>query len=549
MAAVVVLAGSTASIAGLPLELVAQSGVESAFGPGVEAGTTFATFNAPVVDPTGRLVFSASTAGPNMPAGGLFGVWMHDAGVNTLAIRTSDLSPFTGAAIGSFGAQPNTGDGDATITTFEEGLVHVGGVTSTLLHTLMEPPGTGPGVFFGFPENLLTNGVGTYAFRNNMTGAVTADDFTGVFAGTPGALSLVIRQGDGAPDLPGLSLVGINSLRMAKDGALAFEGALDGPGVTASNLFAIWAGLPGSFGLVVRTGDNAPGMPAGAVFSDLGFGANSVPNSTGAIVVKATTTGGGVTSADDEGLWVGGPGALALALREGDQAPELPAGVLIGSFQSVFTNPAIDSSERVTTRVRLTGAGVTTDDWDAVYWGAPGAMRLVARSGEAAPEAPGLVLSSISQVVSNDAGHVLLSASLTDGLNFEGVIYVWHESTGLTLVVREGDEFDFGGDIGTIANMEFASSEFDGAGLASGLGDDGTIAFRATAQPIGNVVFRAQAPGAGNPFDLTGDGVVDGADLGLLLGAWGPCPGCPADFNGDGAVDGADLGLLLGAWG
>ncbi|HMN96053.1 MAG TPA: multiheme c-type cytochrome [Phycisphaerales bacterium] len=50
-----------------------------------------------------------------------------------------------------------------------------------------------------------------------------------------------------------------------------------------------------------------------------------------------------------------------------------------------------------------------------------------------------------------------------------------------------------------------------------------------------------------NPADLNGDGVVDGADLGLLLGAWGT-PG-PGDINGDGIVDGADLGLLLGAWG
>jgi len=48
--------------------------------------------------------------------------------------------------------------------------------------------------------------------------------------------------------------------------------------------------------------------------------------------------------------------------------------------------------------------------------------------------------------------------------------------------------------------------------------------------------------------DLNGDGMVGGADLGLLLGAWGPCRGCPADFDGDGDVDGADLGLLLGAW-
>lgn len=49
--------------------------------------------------------------------------------------------------------------------------------------------------------------------------------------------------------------------------------------------------------------------------------------------------------------------------------------------------------------------------------------------------------------------------------------------------------------------------------------------------------------------DLNGDGVIDGADLGAQLSAWGPCAGCAADINGSGVVDGADLGLLLGAWG
>ncbi len=48
--------------------------------------------------------------------------------------------------------------------------------------------------------------------------------------------------------------------------------------------------------------------------------------------------------------------------------------------------------------------------------------------------------------------------------------------------------------------------------------------------------------------DLNGDGVVDGADLGILLQSWGVCPGCPADLNDDGVVDGADLGILLQAW-
>ena len=48
--------------------------------------------------------------------------------------------------------------------------------------------------------------------------------------------------------------------------------------------------------------------------------------------------------------------------------------------------------------------------------------------------------------------------------------------------------------------------------------------------------------------DLNGDGQVDGADLGILLGNWGTNDLC-SDLDGSGNVDGADLGILLGFWG
>ena len=55
-------------------------------------------------------------------------------------------------------------------------------------------------------------------------------------------------------------------------------------------------------------------------------------------------------------------------------------------------------------------------------------------------------------------------------------------------------------------------------------------------------------PGNAPPGDLDGNGRIDGADLGLLLNAWGPGGG-PADLNGDGVVNGADLGIQLAQWG
>lgn len=53
----------------------------------------------------------------------------------------------------------------------------------------------------------------------------------------------------------------------------------------------------------------------------------------------------------------------------------------------------------------------------------------------------------------------------------------------------------------------------------------------------------------GPPGDLNFDGIVDGADLGLMLADWGPCPDCAADLDGNDIVNGSDLGSLLGNWG
>jgi len=83
--------------------------------------------------------------------------------------------------------------------------------------------------------------------------------------------------------------------------------------------------------------------------------------------------------------------------------------------------------------------------------------------------------------------------------------------------------------------------------------------------PTGQVVADASADTGGFPppidfpravlltcfHDFNGDLRVDGAELGMLLNAWGPVgeeDSGDFDFNCDGIVDGADLGILLLAW-
>jgi alpha-tubulin suppressor-like RCC1 family protein len=86
---------------------------------------------------------------------------------------------------------------------------------------------------------------------------------------------------------------------------------------------------------------------------------------------------------------------------------------------------------------------------------------------------------------------------------------------------------------------------------ANGLIDSCEIAAGYSPDTNGNgVVDACEAPLNACAPDLNGDGTVNGADLGALLGAWGPAStGAAVDLNADGVVNGADLGALLGAWG
>jgi hypothetical protein len=143
----------------------------------------------------------------------------------------------------------------------------------------------------------------------------------------------------------------------------------------------------------------------------------------------------------------------------------------------------------------------------------------------------------------------------------------------LTLSASCAAGFDFGGAVtfqwrrngGNVANGPGGASE--GGGTVSGASGSLTAANPSTTLTITGprpsdagqytVLFTNSCGtgislpatvtvSSGCPADLNDDAVVDGIDLGMLLGAWGT----PVyDLDGDGVVDGVDLGILLGAWG
>ncbi len=91
--------------------------------------------------------------------------------------------------------------------------------------------------------------------------------------------------------------------------------------------------------------------------------------------------------------------------------------------------------------------------------------------------------------------------------------------------------------------LSSASTSDDGALLCWQGGSSGASDVSAARVGIDGVLG---APANGVLGDLNDDGVVDAADLAIMLGSWGASGA--ADLDGNGMVDAADLAILLGAW-
>ena len=121
-------------------------------------------------------------------------------------------------------------------------------------------------------------------------------------------------------------------------------------------------------------------------------------------------------------------------------------------------------------------------------------------------------------------------------------------------ITAEGTIFCAGRDAGVQRSTDDGATWQDvSAGLPTtsvlslSVGPDGHL----YAGTSGNGVYRSTAPVVVLcSCDLDHDGIVGGADVGMMLASWGACPSaCPGDIDANGSVGGSDLGLLLSAWG
>ena len=385
-----------------------------------------------------------------------------------------------------------------------------------------------------------------------------------------GADELIMRKGDPAPGLGGLTVTPGSFSQYLNGSNMLFTGTLVGAGVTTANDTAYYTNVGASSGVRMwaREGDPIPGFDGLTFKSATSFSFSQRPLASDGTITFFTDLGGTATTLNDKALMTENGGIFAILIRRGDAVPGItdsPDPNFTGKvFSTISTSNAVRTSSGLYAfegiLMNADGSSIASPS-PATYIGvrtASGAMVTVCRQTDPVPGMPGFTFDSLSGSTSLCAaanGVVVFNANVSNAGSggFGNALMAWDQGGGLRLLAKSGDTTFTGTAINQLSLIGATGNNGNGSG--TGLSDSGWLVIRAGDTGGGlYAIARIQVEPTGSacPADLNDDGVVDGNDLGLLLAAWGPCPTsgtCPADFNDDGAVDGADLGIQLAAWG
>ncbi len=209
----------------------------------------------------------------------------------------------------------------------------VGGTTGS--------PAPGTDAMFARVETVQLADSGQMLVEGKVQGAtVTEANDVCLWAGPADGLALVAREGGQAPGMAVPTTISWLQGRiypevMLPSGYLAFKAQLGlGAHVTAANRYVLLGGMPGTVGPLARAGDYVaePGVPRFLNFYSLALNSHQHLAFRGVLVAE-----NGITTLDDEAIYVGAPNHFRLVVREGWPAPGTPDGVVFDSFGLAYT--------------------------------------------------------------------------------------------------------------------------------------------------------------------------------------------------------------------
>lgn len=158
--------------------------------------------------------------------------------------------------------------------------------------------------------------VAFYAIVTDTTQDPARFHYPGIWLWKAGALAPLAIGGSPAPGTEGVfSTFGASNtfFDLADNDFVAFSATISGPGITSANNRGIWAGKPGALTLIARTGSQAPGYGPGVNFAFLNLALAA--NTRGQVVFQGIVTGG--NGPELRGIFFGSPTSPAMLLARG----------------------------------------------------------------------------------------------------------------------------------------------------------------------------------------------------------------------------------------
>ena len=271
---------------------------------------------------------------------------------------------------------------------------------------------------------------------------------------------VVLAVGDTVANAPGLTISGASGIDapvIDQNGTLLFRARLLGA-VSATDDRAYFLGRgKGDVQMVVRAGDQAPGLPAGILLRTAtltGISGSPRISPFGEIVLfqsalhDPVTPTNTPTTADSAFFW-GPPGGMTVLVREGDPVPfpSLP-GTTWGAMAASLQSTGINAAGQALFSTTLIGGTVTTANDGVVVMGVPNNLTIVSREGDVWPNGAVVMpisgatqMSFITQI--NSQGYVLRDVRFSTTLGNatlanDRALSTWIAGNEL-IVVREGD--------------------------------------------------------------------------------------------------------------